>query len=66
MTGDPVSDKAITLPEAARLYPLAYATLAQAVREGRLEAWRSGVTWLTTRAAIERDIAEGKLRPRPK
>ena len=55
----------ITLTEAAELYPLAYSTLAQAAREGRLECRRSGPkTWITTRAAVEEAIANGKLRPR--
>lgn len=54
----------ITLAEAAALYPVAYSTLAEAAREGRLQARQSGATWLTTRGAIERAIREGKLRPR--
>lgn len=55
----------ITLSEAAIIYPLAYSTLAQAAREGRIEARQSGPkTWITTRASIEQAIAEGKLRPR--
>ncbi len=66
MGRETVKDQAITLSEAAQLYPLAYSTLAEAVREGRLESRRSGRVWLTTRAAIERAIAEGKLRPRQK
>ena len=57
-------DDPITLSEAAKLYPLAYATLAQAAREGRLETRRSGKIWLTTRTAIERAIEKGNLRPR--
>lgn len=54
----------ITLAEAAALYPIAYSTLAEAAREGRLQARQSGATWLTTREAVDRAIAEGKLRPR--
>lgn len=54
----------ITLAEAAALYPVAYSTLAEAAREGRLQARQSGATWLTTREAVARAIAEGKLRPR--
>lgn len=58
-------DDPLTLSEATAIYPLAYATLAQAAREGRIKAHRSGPKiWLTTRAAIEEAIAEGKLRPR--
>jgi hypothetical protein len=61
-------DAPITLPQAARLYPLAYSTLIQAAREGRLEAHQVPFTrvWLTTRAAIEAAIAAGRLRPRRK
>lgn len=55
----------ITLAQAAEFYPLAYSTLAQAAREGRLDARKAGPkTWLTTRAAIEEAIEEGRLRPR--
>jgi len=56
----------VTLPEVADLYPLAYSTLAQAVREGRLQARQAGKIWITTRAAVEEAIAEGRLRPRRK
>ena len=56
--------EAITLEEAAQRYPLAYSSLAQAVREGRLAARRSGKTWLTSPATIEQAITAGKLRPR--
>ncbi len=56
----------LTLREAASLYPLAYATLAQAAREGRIEARKSDGTWLTTKQAIENAIEQGKLRPRKK
>lgn len=59
MTGD-----VITLAEAADLFPLAYSTLAEAAREGRIKARKSGDVWLTTREAIEEAIREGKLRPR--
>lgn len=57
----------ITLNEAAGTFSmnLAYSTLAQAARESRLEARRSGPkTWLTTRAAIEEAIEAGRLKPR--
>jgi len=56
--------EAITLEEAAQRYQMAYSTLAQAVRENRLEARRSGRTWLTSRQAVEVALAAGKLRPR--
>lgn len=56
----------ITLAEAIEFFPnIAYSTLAQAAREGRVEARQSGPkTWITTRAAIEQAIEEGKVRPR--
>lgn len=61
----------ITLTEASELYPLAYATLAQAAREGRLDVLKLGGGpkekvgfYLTTHEAVERAIADGKLRPR--
>ena len=57
-------DDPLTLSEAATIYPLAYATLAQAAREGRFEAEQHGKIWLTTRSAIERAIEAGRLRPR--
>jgi len=57
-------DDPLTLSEAAAIYPLAYATLAQAAREGRFEAEQHGSVWLTTRSAIEKAIEQGKLRPR--
>lgn len=57
-------DDPITLSEIANLYPLAYATLAQAAREGRFETRRSGKIWLATRTAIEQAIEKGNLRPR--
>ena len=53
----------LTLREAARLYPLAYSTLAQAAREGRLPARKSNGTWLTTKQAIEEAIQAGRLQP---
>ena len=54
----------ITLRKAIDFYHIAYSTLAQAAREDRIEAWRSGATWLTTRAAIEEAIEAGRLKPR--
>lgn len=55
LVGDPPAvNEVITLAEAAEDYPLAYATLAQYAREGKLQARRSGSTWLTTRWDVER------------
>ena len=53
----------MSLSEAADLSGLAYSTLAQAAREGRIEARRSGATWLTTRVAIKEAIEKGHLKP---
>jgi len=61
---DTDSDLLISLTEAAAIVPLAYSTLAQAAREGRIMVRRSGATWLTTRFAIQAAIDSGKLRPR--
>jgi len=61
-------DESIPLPDAATYAGVAYATMAEAVREGRVSARRVGGgkrgTYLTTRAAVDQAIAEGKLRPR--
>jgi len=61
-----VGERTITLVEAAELCELAYSTLAQAAREGRIQARKSGDVWLTTEAAIEEAIKKGTLRPRTK
>jgi hypothetical protein len=57
-------DDPLTLSEATAIYPLAYATLAQAARESRIEAEQHGKIWLTTRTAIEEAIEAGRLKPR--
>lgn len=55
LVGDPPAvNEVITLAEAAEDYPLAYATLAQYAREGKLQARRSVGAWLTTRWDVER------------
>lgn len=54
----------LTISEAAQEYSLAYSTLAQAVREGRVVAQQHGKIWLTTKAAIEEAIEAGRLKPR--
>jgi excisionase family DNA binding protein len=51
----------ITLREAADIFGIAYSTLAQAVREKRLPARKSGSTWLTTEDDVRTAIAYGKL-----
>lgn len=57
----------LSLSEAAERIGMAYSTLAQAAREGRLEARRVGRgkgVWLTTLAAAREAVAKGRLRPR--
>jgi excisionase family DNA binding protein len=56
----------MTITEAAEYVGLAYSTLAQAAREGRVDAWRSGATWLTTVEALEEALEAGRIRPRRK
>ena len=60
----------ITLVEAAELYDFAYSTLAEAARgrrspsdeaHPRLQAIRSGATWLTTRVWVDDAIADGRI-----
>jgi hypothetical protein len=53
-------------PLAAQYAGVARATMAQALREGRVEARRSGAAWLVTRSAIDAAIAAGMLRPKKK
>ena len=43
----------ITITEAAENYQIPYSTLAEWVREGKLDARKSGGTWLTTPEIIE-------------
>jgi hypothetical protein len=43
---------------------IGYDTLARAARDGRLLARQSGVTWLSTSAAVEAALDAGRLRPR--
>jgi len=54
----------ITLAEAAETYGLSYRTLQGAAKDGRLEAWQSGATWLTTHEAVQEAIHADKLQPR--
>jgi hypothetical protein len=56
----------LTIPAAARRIGLAYSSLAQAVREKRVRAWKSSGTWLVTVEALEEAIAAGRIRPRRK
>jgi hypothetical protein len=61
---DNAPDTLIPLDEAGQLYGLAYSTMAEAARKGRLQfEWVEGQR-CTTRAAVEAAIAAGRLRPR--
>jgi excisionase family DNA binding protein len=65
-------DDIMTIEEAAKYIGLAYSTLAQAVREGRVGplkdgrvgARRSGSTWLIRIEALEEALEAGRIRPR--
>jgi hypothetical protein len=59
----PPPDSVVTAPEGARLTGLAYSSLAQALREGRINAWRSGATWLFTVGALIEAAEAGHIRP---
>jgi excisionase family DNA binding protein len=51
----------ISLTEAHEISGVARSTLNEWARLGKLDAWQSGRTWLTTRQAL--DEAIGRLRP---
>jgi hypothetical protein len=55
----------VTLAELSQEYGILHNTLLQACIAGRLEARKSGGTWLAARAALDRAIAKGRVR-RPK
>jgi len=59
-----IPNYAITLAEAAETYGLSYRTLQGAAKDGRLGAWMSGSTWLTTHDAVQEAIHADKLQPR--
>ena len=56
----------ITLKEASARFGVPYSTLAQAVREGRVEARREKGTWLVSEDAMRVALESGRLRPRRK
>jgi hypothetical protein len=62
----PNMDEAITLTEAAHYAGLAYSSIAQAAREGRIKTRRSAGVWLTTRQDVLDAIGSDTLRPRSK
>jgi hypothetical protein len=54
----------IGLTDAARYARVAYSTMAQAVREGRVKARRIGEkTWMTSKQDVQDAIDAGRLRP---
>jgi hypothetical protein len=64
-----------TIPVAAKRIGLAYSSLAQAAREGRIwpledgsgeGAWKVGGTWFVRVRALEEAIEAGRIRPRRK
>lgn len=57
-------EEVMTLKHAAQLSGIAYTTLVQAAREGRLRSRRTSFTWLTTRKWIVEAINNGTLKPR--
>lgn len=58
-------DELLTLAEAAALVGRAPVSLRAAVERGRLPARRFGKTWITTRAAVARYVAEVATAPPP-
>lgn len=55
-----------TVAEVAQGLGMSRISLAQACQNGRLQARKSGATWLTTIAAVKAAIKAGTLRPRNK
>jgi hypothetical protein len=56
-------DLPLTLTVAALAFDMPYWTLAQAVREGRVEGRREGGRWTVTLRAIHTALEQGHLRP---
>ncbi len=54
----------MALVELAQALDIPYDTLAKAAREGRIRAWRSGATWLSTIPDIKKAMEAGTIRPR--
>lgn len=57
-------EEEMSLPTAAELFDIAYPSLAQAAREGRVAARTLGRQWFVTANAIREAIATGRIRPR--
>lgn len=55
-------EKYLTLTELSEKTGVKYQTLWAAVRQGRLQAYRSGYNWLSTVANVRQAQAEGKIR----
>jgi Helix-turn-helix domain len=67
MPPDPLTiGELITLAEAAEYAGLAYETLLNYVRRGRLKAKKRGWMWFTTNAAIDEYMASRNLENIPK
>ena len=67
MSRDPLTiGELITLAEAAEYAGLAYETLLNYVRRGRLKAKKRGWMWFTTSAAIDEYMASRNLDNIPK
>jgi hypothetical protein len=58
-----VDEPEIGLEQAADEFGLAYSTLAQAAREGRVRARREEGQWRVTRTAMSEAVENGRLRP---
>jgi excisionase family DNA binding protein len=58
----PDKSRPITLAEAAEMYGFNHSYLTELARKGRLQATKSGGTWLTTASDMEIYIASRKKR----
>jgi len=55
-------NRPITLAEAAEIYGFNHSYLTELARKGRLEATKSGGTWLTTKTNVENYITSRRKR----
>lgn len=53
----------LSIRDASEKFSVPYSTLAQALREGRVEGLRAGGGWKVDEQAVEEAIACGRLRP---
>jgi len=56
-------DTPLSLSVAAAAFDMSYFTLAQAVREGRVQGVRQGGRWTVTARAVLTALEQGSLRP---